>query len=52
MLHLMQQMHLSNDKDTKYANQNNLNQKNTPTKIQWTPSKSKQYVNQNTKYAV
>ena len=52
MLHLMQQIHHSNDKDTKYANQdtkyanqNYLNQKNRPNKTPGTPSKSKGYAN-------
>ena len=55
----MQQIHHSNDKDTKYANQNtkyanqnNLNRKNMPNKTLDTPSKSKEYANQNTKYII
>ena len=59
MLHLMLQIHHSNDKDTmyanqnpNYANQNNLNEKNISNKTPGTPSKSKEYTNQNTKYAI
>ena len=55
MLHLMLQIHHSNDKDTmyanqnpNYANQNNLNEKNILNKTPGTPSKSKEYANQNT----